>query len=42
MAQHQFFSSAAADYIVYGASNVKATPLDVVDIEIREKIEKVK
>ena len=37
----QFFSSAVADYIIYGASNVKARPLDVVDSEIREKIEKV-
>ena len=37
---HSFFSSAAADYIVYGASNVKATPLDVVDIEIMKRLKR--
>ena len=37
----QFFSSAVAEDIIYGPSNVKARPLDVVDSEIREKIEKV-
>uniref|UniRef100_A0A1X7VEY8 Uncharacterized protein n=1 Tax=Amphimedon queenslandica TaxID=400682 RepID=A0A1X7VEY8_AMPQE len=33
--------SAVADYIVYGASNVKAGPLDMVDFELREKIQKI-
>ena len=37
----QFFSPAVADYIVYGVQSVKAKVVDVPDIEVREKIQKV-
>ena len=34
----QFFSSAVADYIVYGVQNVNAGIMDVLELEMRDKI----
>ena len=36
-----FFAAAVADYIVYGMAKVKATPEDVADHAMREKLVKV-
>ena len=37
----QFFTPAIADYLVYGIQNVKATPEDVPDVDIKQNLIKV-